>query len=263
MHDAMTQLRRQIDALSPPKPDDAADTGKIMLGAEQVDRALDGGLAAGMLHEAYPATAGDMAALTGFAAGLASRITEGRRKALWVRQRVTAFETGRLHAPGLAAMGLDPAGVIFFEARNAEDVLRAGLEAVRCTPLGTVVMEIWGTPRVLDLTATRRLGLAAERSGVTPLLLRVAAEPHPSAAATRWQVASAPSRALAANAPGAAAFELCLLRNRAGTAGQRWHLEWDHERTCFRDTAPLSGSVVSVSAQRPAAADGRALARTG
>ncbi len=263
MHDALTKLRRQIDALSPSKPDDPAETGRITLGADDVDQALDGGLVAGALHEAYPATASDMAALTGFAAGLTRRITAGERKVIWVRQRVTTVETGRLHAPGLADIGLDPARVIFFEARGAEDVLRAGLEAVRCTPLGAVVMEIWGTPRVLDLTATRRLGLAAERSGVTPLLLRVAAEPHPSAAATRWQVASAPSRPLAANAPGAAAFELCLLRNRAGVAGQRWRLEWDHERTCFRDAAPLSGGVVPVSAQRPAAADGRALARAG
>ena len=43
------------------------------------------------------------------------------------------------------------------------------------------------------LTATRRLMLSAETSGVTVLSVRIGAEPAPSAAATRWGVAAAPS----------------------------------------------------------------------
>src|SRR3546814_12065708 len=108
--------------------------------------------------------------------------------------------------------------------RAPDDVslLRCAADAARCAGLGVVIAECWGHPRVLDLTATRRLTLAAEKSGVTILLLRMDAEPMPRAADTRWQVRAAPSQALEANAPGHAALEIELLRRRAGPAGMRW-----------------------------------------
>lgn len=239
----------------------------VTLGAGRVDDALGAALMRGALHECFAASTADIPALAGFAAGLAVRAGGGRRKTVWIRQRMAALEAGQLYGPGLAAMGCDPASMIFVQLPHARDVLRAGLEALACAPLAAVVMEIWGEPAVLDLTATRRLGLAAERSGVTPLLLHAAARPRPSSAMTRWQVAGAPSRALAAGAPGLAAFEITLLRNRAGPSGRRWHLEWDHERRCFCEAAPLSGGLVSVPAGRslapPATAEGLPLARTG
>ena len=71
----------------------------------------------------------------------------------------------------------------------------------------------------LDLTASRRLALAAEQSGVTLFLLRLEAQPVPSAADTRWTVGAAPSRSLEADAPGPPMFEIELLRRRAGPAG--------------------------------------------
>src|SRR3546814_11674827 len=79
----------------------------------------------------------------------------------------------------------------------------------------------------LDLTASRRLALAAEKSGTTLLLLRTGADPVPSAAQTRWSVASAPSRAFAANAPGTPTFDITLLRQRSGPSGTSWRLEWN------------------------------------
>ena len=54
----------------------------------------------------------------------------------------------------------------------------------------------WRRTQSLDLVASRRLVLAAEESGVTALLLREGADPEPSAALTRWQVGSAPHRAM-------------------------------------------------------------------
>ena len=108
----------------------------------------------------------------GFAALLALRAAAGKPIA-WVRQDYADVEAGALHAPGLAELGLDPDRLILVRARNAADVLRAGAEAVRCPALGAVLMEPWGEPRVLDLTATRRLSLAAAGSGVTLLL-----DPH-------------------------------------------------------------------------------------
>lgn len=87
----------------------------------------------------------------------------------------------------------------------------------------------------------------AERSGAPLVLLRIDATPKPSAAQTRWQVASAPSRTLPGNAPGLTTFYVTLLRQRAGPCGLVWRLEWDRDHRIFRE-APLSGGVVPVPA---------------
>ena len=97
-------------------------------------------------------------------------------------------------------------------------------------------------PSALDLTASRRLTLFTERSGTTAILLRTADPEAPSAAATRWRVAAAPSRALEANAPGAPTFTLDLLRQRGGAPSYGWTLEWDRDRTRF---TPLSRDLVA------------------
>src|SRR3546814_10246605 len=61
-------------------------------------------------------------------------------------------------------------------------LLRAAAEIVRCDEVGVAVIELWRQPRPLDLTASRRLAVAAEASGVTALMLRIDAAPTPSAA---------------------------------------------------------------------------------
>ncbi|MBO6640211.1 MAG: hypothetical protein JJ920_10405 [Roseitalea sp.] len=261
MQTTLIHLQRRIEALAPAgqRPADMQDL--ITLGDEQVDATLGAALVRGALHELYAAGSAHAAALTGFCAGLARCITSGTRKTVWIRQTFSETEAGHLFMPGLAALGFDPATIIHVQTRRSEDGLRAALEAVRCASLGAVVIELWGNPKSLDLTATRRLTLAAEASGVTPLLLRVAAEPGPSVARTRWQVAAAPSSALAANAPGKPAFDITLLRNRAGASGQRWHLEWDHERKHFRQAAALSGGVAAIPDQRPVPASVQRFAR--
>ncbi len=154
-----------------------------------------------------------------------------------------------MHGPGLADLGLDPARLILGVLPDAKALLRAGVDALRCSALGAVILELGGNPALLNLTSSRRLALAAEASGVTPLLLRVrAARPSPSAAQTRWQVSSAPSAPLAADAPGHPALTLGLLRQRGGPAGLDWNVEWDRDAVCFRPAAlpgarlPLSGS---------------------
>jgi protein ImuA len=261
-----------------------AAVGQVSFGVTDLDGVLGGGIARAALHEVYAPTTADLSAATGFAVGLAIRAA-GLRPILWVRQDVVDAETGRLHPPGLTELGLDPGRVLLVRARDAQGVLRAGCEAARCPALGAVLIEPWGAPRRLDLTASRRLALAAEGSGATTLLLRAAVAPQPSAASTRWQVAALPSRALEANAPGAPAFSLRLLRHRGGLGEYEWCVEWSRDRQSFQesdvresdvrhrqaaagrdettlqpraspDATPLSRPVVPFPADRPAAAGG-------
>lgn len=174
------------------------------------------------------------------------------RPIVWVRQDFLDAEAGRPDALGLSGFGLDPGRLILVRARDAEQALRAAGDAVRCPALGAVLLEPWGEPKALDLTATRRLALRARESGVTFVLLRMAARPSPSVAVTRWLVRPTLSNPHAATAPGAPAFLATLLRHRAGLNGQAWNLEWDHESRSFRDLPTLSRPVVSVPAGRPA-----------
>ena len=220
-------------------------------GTPELDEPLGGGLARGALHEIHAEAPADAAAASGFAAALALRAA-GERLIAWARQDFVDVETGQLYAPGLAELGLDPNRLILIRAPDAAGVLRAGAEALRCPALGAVLVELWGEPRALDLTATRRLALAAGRSGVTLFMIRIGARPLPSAAMTRWSVRAGESAPLEANAPGPPAFVAALLRHRAGLAARTWHVEWDRDGRAFKPASPLSRPVVPVPAGRPA-----------
>jgi protein ImuA len=265
---ALPALRRSLAHLEREGTARARDVFSFSL--PDVDQALGGGLARGALHEVYALGGPDVAAATGFAIALALRAAQGSAAPgpaasgpiVWARQDYVDTESGRLHAPGLADLGLDPDRVIVVQAPDALGVLRAGAEALRCSALSAVLIEPWGEAGAIDLVATRRLSLAAGGAGVPALMVRVAATPKPSAAATRWAVRSLPSQALEAGAPGLPAFAITLLRNRAGTAGHEWRVEWNRDERCFRNRhgqelgrAPpaLSRTVGAVSANRPGA----------
>lgn len=223
--------------------------GCVRLGHAAIDAAIGGGLARARLHEVFAADAGDKASASGFAAMLASCIGGC---VFWLREARVEARGGGLHAPGLAELGFDPARLIFALLDDADSLLRVAGDVVRCPDIAVAVIELWRMPRALDLTASRRLAVAAERSGVTPLLLRAEAVPVPSAAATRWQVAACPAAPLEGSAPGYPTLELGLLRQRGGPAGQHWRVEWDREQHLFRD-APLSGAVFPASGGGPLA----------
>ena len=221
-------------------------------------------------HEFYAVRQPDAAAMSACALALAYGLAQGRHL-LFVRHDALNGESGALHASGISELGLDPAAMILLRARDALSALQAALEGARCAALGAVIVEFWGEAKLYDLAASRRLFLAAKASGVPVFLLRSAARPVPSAAETRWQIRAAPSRMLAARAPGNPRFALALLRARSRQEGLSLHLEWDRDARTFRicetgaraafnaspgsnDPAPLSGRVVPVSFHRQGAA---------
>lgn len=229
-------------------------------------------------HEFYAEAIADAAICSGVAVGLAATRMSSR-PVLWIRTDLFCAEAGMPHHAGLTEFGLDPARVIFVRERDCADALQAGLEGARYAALGAVIVEIWGITRAYDLTASRRLALAARGSGVPVFVSRAAVSPAPSAAETRWLVRASPSRMLDAKAPGSAAFDLILLRARNGQEGLHYHMEWDRDARCFitetghaipeagsprtqeqassnllHDASgkpPLSGLVVPVSFNRP------------
>lgn len=246
--DHLSELRRKIAGIEHQRL--AKSPALAPLGHTAIDSHLGGGLAVGRLHEIFAAEQGDVGSATGFAAMVALRMGRPDGAIVWLRQQDIEVREGQLHAPGLIEIGLNPSRILLGVIPDALGLLRAAAEVVRCPQVGVAVIELWRMPRVLDLTASRRLAVACEVSGVTALMLRVEAEPAPSAALTRWQVGSAASAPLEANAPGHPVLEISLLRQRGRPAGARWQVEWNRDRLCFREPGfpepALSGLVVPL-----------------
>ena len=222
----------------------------VSFGLAAVDAALPrGGLTLGALHEVAGVGCqvehGTAAAL--LAAGLLAQVPG---EVLWV------LEQADIHPPSLAAAGLTPERVVYVRARKPQTVLLVMEEGLRHRDLAGVVAEFSG---VLGLTASRRLQLAAEQSGVTAFLLRRSRcfeNPmllEPSAAVTRWRVATVPSGPPLPQAPdtpglGRPRWRMDLIRCRGGEA-HSWIVEaFDATGRC---------RLVADLADRPAAAEPR------
>ena len=227
---SLALLRQRIAAMENPHPAESSDT--MAFGHSDIDACLHGGLARGELHEICTEDSADAGAATGFTSMLAQRLVPKGASVVWLRE-ATAERDGSLYAPGLIELGLDPARLVIGVLPDAVSLLRAAAEVVRCAEVGVAVIELWRQPRGLDLTATRRLSMAAQASGVTALLLRIAAIDMPSAAQTRWRLRSVAAQPLEADAPGHPAFEVELARQRGGRAGGQWILEWNRDHGIF------------------------------
>jgi len=226
----LAALREEISAIERSAP---AGRGRRLLrfGIDEIDDRIAGGGLFPALHEAAAASPGpgDDAAATLFLAALAARFSRAGEGA--AGQVLWAIARRDLFAPGLAQAGLTPDRLIYAECRNDAEVLAVMEEGVRHGSLAAVIGEVGRA----DMTATRRLQLAAEESGTPALMLRrwkkSAADPldAPSAAATRWRIAAAPSAPLpgeiaAHEGVGRARWRVALARQRGGPPHE-WILE--------------------------------------
>ena len=224
------------------------DRPPVALGHAVADAVLGGGLRPGALHEIFSSgwSAG------GFAAALAMRVA-GNNPLFWVRPDYEALEYGAVSPHGLLELGGDPKALILVRTRGAADALSAASDILACPHAGAVLLQIAGLPKCLDLVASRRLAFAAGESGVTVLLLREGADAAPSAALTRWQVRSAPSRE-DDDDWGNPVFDAQLIRHRMGGLGH-FLMEWNPQHGCF-NTAD-TGAVAAAPLHRPATAQAR------
>jgi protein ImuA len=225
---------------------------------------LGGGLALGQVHELAPQGHFHIGAATGFALGLA---VLSRRPVVWVQQDFAALEAGAPYGLGCSLFGLSPSRLLLVRATKPEDVLFAMEESLKACV--TVIGELAEDGKAADLTATRRLSLAAQKGGAgLALLFRHRTQVSPSAAATRWEISGALGRCDGTNGLSPTNFLLKLMKNRRGPCGQ-WVLQWDHHEHRFtpeRARSPewehspaLSLGMAAPASDRPA----RAFARTG
>jgi protein ImuA len=264
----LLELRERIRRIERPA---ATAHGVLPFGIAEIDRALPGGgLARGALHEIL-GTGGDEedgVLAAAFAAHILGRLAsltspsqsltrpgpslspqkggEGRGEVgaiLWCLPRPD------LYGPGLAVHGLDPRRVVLVQAPRDAEILWAMEEGLRAPGILAVVGEVGSLPAV----ASRRLQLAAERSGITAFLLRrwrdggQAARERvlPNAAATRWRIAALPSHPL---------------RSEPGVGRPRWRVELlrcrGGEPACWEvEVTDATGhvSLAAALADRPAA----------
>lgn len=204
----------------------------VPLGVGTIDAVLPGGgLKAGALHEVGAEDYRDMGAATGFLAALAARFTEnGSGLVLWCQSAQQPFDIGTLYGPGLAAFGLDPARLVLALPGSATDCLWAMEEALRSGAFAAVIGEVDGRAAALDLTATRRLQLAAEEKGTPAFLFTGHGGGAASAAVTRWRIAALPGRIIPGTEKfgglaGAPCWRAALTRVRGGAPGA-WNVAW-------------------------------------
>lgn len=188
-------------------------------GYRGISRTAETGLEAiqsGVTHEFISHSPSEAAAATGFLSALLTRLMGDKGAIVWI------VKTKTVYAPGLLQFGLAPERIIFAHVPQDRDALWAMEECLRCKQLAAVVGEI----REANLTATRRLQLAAEGTGATGFLLRHNPKrTDNTACATRWRVRPAPGITDHLPGLGAPAWHAELLRAKGSPPGE-WHFAW-------------------------------------
>jgi protein ImuA len=250
----LAALRASIALIGQP----AKPAGSVIsFGVPAIDDCLPGGgLALGALHEVASGGADiehGVAAML-LSAGILARLPG---QVLWVLERPDLF------APALDAVGLQADRVIYAEAGNAATVLLTVEEGLRHAGLAGVVGELSGK---LTLTASRRLQLAAEQTGVTCLVLRRSRRhddalfSEPTASVTRWRVsalAAPPMFAHSPETPGLARprWRLDLVRCQGGEPAS-WIVEATDETGHLDIPADLADRPATALPKRPNAVGG-------
>ena len=264
----LAQLRARIRTITPHGRSARGEPVPLALGP--VDDGLPGGgLARVGMHEIADAALGtpidgpEAGAATGFAAWVAGRCVAVRRAgdgpagapaALWIAG------ADDLYPPGLIRFGLAPADLVQVRAQRRQDRLWALEEALRSGAVAVAVAEL----DPIDLTAARRLQLAAEAGGTAGVLLHRARAGRPvilpaSPALTRWRVAAAPGTAVGAAVGvgvgvGVEGWRLDLVRCRDGRP-RSWVVAWGRDAPAGPAWSREGGALIP-------APDTRAVSRT-
>jgi protein ImuA len=268
---ALTALRKTVARIEGFQADlGAAESRPLSFGVASLDRALAGGLAPAALHEITPAAMTDLGSAIGFALALAARsltpqvgsirlaesqnvpqvaytrLAGAGRRVIWITTDFAALEAGGTYGLGCDLFGLAARDLLVVRVARASDALWAFEEALKCRALSCAVAELPNDAPAADLTATRRLTLAAREGGGFGFLLRHRGSALTSAAETRWRVAAHAATPDRFGGLGATSFCLTLHKNRRGPTG-RWPLRWNHHERAFE---ALSLGVAAAAPDR-------------
>jgi protein ImuA len=252
----LCRLRQAVMKIEGQETDLDVGARVLAFGVRPIDGVLQGGLASANLHEIAPTAPRDFGAAAGFALALAARAADGGRDTLWIQTDFAAATAGNLYGLGCDLFGLPARQLLLLKVSSPREVLWAMEEALKCRALASVIAEFPDDGPVADLTAMRRLRLAARESGGFGFLFRQRPSPLTSAAETRWEIAAAPSRPDPFGGLGRTCFILSLTKNRRGPA-DRWPVEWVHHERVF---SALSLGVAQAAFDRP---DRASLVRAG
>jgi len=221
--DIITQLKKELLALQGFRP--------LVHAHQQIDLGTinhsfpNSQFPLGVNHEFICNHAEGVTASSGFIAGILSSLLQkgsANAKASADKGAVVWISSSQIiFPPALVSFGIDPSQLIFIHLKK--DLLWTIEEALKCEGLVAVVGEIAS----IDLTASRRLQLAAEQSRVTGFLLRNNPKQLFTTAFTcRWQIQPLQSET-SDGLPGIGfpRWQVELLKVRNGKPGS-WQLEW-------------------------------------
>jgi protein ImuA len=113
-------------------------------------------------------------------------------------------------------------------------------EALR---LGGVAGVAGRRPKRMSLTQSRRLQLAAEKTGTPIFLLRAPDDAMVSAARSLWRIRPVPAARDRFGLMKNPRWHIVLERARGGGMGE-WMVEWDHDALCLRLPPVLADRTV-------------------
>jgi protein ImuA len=203
-----------------------------------------GGLPLGCCHEAVGEglEIENAAAVAAFVATVASPLAL-RGTVVWV------MRCEDLYAPGLSGLGFPANRLIQVRARDEVQAFAALEDALSAPGVVAAIGEIEG----IDLTASRRLQLACEKSGATGFMIRRRLfggrrrNETGVSAATRWRIAPAPSAPEPGqNGLGPCRWHVTLERCRGGGTGA-WTMEKADGALPLRVVAELGDRQLETS----------------
>jgi protein ImuA len=213
--DIIARLRRDILPLGGFR---SAGHGHDVIDLGPINQAFpDGAFPLGAIHEFISSGIEDTAATSGFILGIISRLAQKGGLTLWISDSRTLFP------PALLLFGVQPDNIIFLDLERELDCLWAAEEALKSEGLAAVVCEVQN----LSFTASRRLQLAVEGSGITGFIFRK--NPRkltPTASIAQWKITSLPSET-AEDMPGVGfpRWQVNLTKVRNGKPGS-WQFEF-------------------------------------
>lgn len=197
----------------------AKSSGKAdAVGLGRIECAFPNGIfPKGTIHEFIALKQEHSASCDGFIGGLLAVLMKNGAPCVWVSTSRKLFPVSLSH------FNVKPERIFFVDVNTEKELLWIVEEALKCKGLCAVVAEVDN----LDLSASRRLQLACEKSGVTGLFVRKNPQKKTSTIATaRWLISPAPSDN-EDDLPGIGfpRWNIELLKIRNGSPG-KWTLEW-------------------------------------